>query len=425
MAKQHAIMAVGTAALLIGGVSGLAAGKAPRQFVAKHKAVTVTLGGWAAYSKNNVQQMYNFLKPFEREFPWIHVKYLPVAGNYETILKTEYVAGDAADVVALNNGGQASPFIDAGDVVALNHFLAASHQRVNNFYQGTTSLFTYHNQLYAIPRDQDVLALFYNKTMFAKAGIKSPPKTWAQLATDAKILTDAKAHVYGLGIDPSEAYWGEFVIQAGGTIFNAGKHQMTLNTKAALRGFSYYVSLYRRGIAAQPSQVGATWSGQSFGIGRVAMTIEGGWLNGSLKQDWPSIQYGVAPLPKGPVNRATLSFPVGWAISKTAPNKQAAWDLVHYMTNQGQPAWVAGTQALPTRPSVTSINYFKQHPIWKPFLASLPVARAWTFPNGFDQYASTTLNNQTLLAVEGQESPAAALKHLQQAGQQVFRSQGQ
>jgi len=144
LAKHTAFMAAATAALLVGGLSGLAAGKAPAaKPVVKHKVVTVTLGGWAAYADNNVKQMNNFLKPFEKEYPWIHVQYQPVAGDYETVLKTEYVAGDAADVVALNNGGQASPFIDAGDVIPLNSYLAASHESVNDFYQGSSSLFTY------------------------------------------------------------------------------------------------------------------------------------------------------------------------------------------------------------------------------------------------------------------------------------------
>ncbi len=420
MAKHWSHMVLASMALMVGGVGGMAAVKAP---VVRHRPVTITLGGWAAYPSNNVQKMYTFLKPFERQYPWIHVKYQPVAGNYETVLKTEYVAGDAADVVALNNGGQASPFIDAGDVLPLNRFLKAAHASSRQFFSGTTSLFTYRGKLYAIPRDQDVLGLFYNKTLFAKAGIKSPPKNWAQLAADAKILTDPKAHIYGIGIDPAEAYWGEFVLQAGGQIFNAGKRRMELNTKAALRGFAYYVNLYRKGWAAEPSQVGASWSGQSFGIGRVAMTIEGGWLIGSLAQDWPKIKYGIAALPKGPVNRDTFSYPVGWAISKTCKHPQAAWDLINYMTGRGQPAWVAGTDALPTRPSVTHIAYFTQHAVWTPLVRSLPVAKAWTFPNGFDQFANTTLNNQTLLAVQGQESPAQALRNLQRSGQQAFQSQ--
>ncbi|MCL4521453.1 MAG: extracellular solute-binding protein, partial [Firmicutes bacterium] len=280
------LMAVATTAILAGGLAGcgVSSAKTTSTKTGAPKAVTITLGGWAAFPSNNVQSMQNFLKPFEKEYPWIHVKYEPVPGNYETELKTEYVAGDAADVVALNNGGQASPFIDAGDVIPLNHFLAASHETVKDFYSGTTSLFTYQHKLYAIPRDEDVLGLFYNKAMFAKAGIKSPPATWAQLETDAKRLTQPKAHVYGIGIDPSESYWEEFVLQAGGSIYNPSTNKMTLNTKAALSGFSYYIDLYRKGYAVQPSQVGATWSGESFGIGRVAMTIEGGWLISSLAQ---------------------------------------------------------------------------------------------------------------------------------------------
>jgi len=418
------LIAVATTAILAGGLAGcgVSSAKTTSTKTGSPKVVTITLGGWAAFPSNNVQSMQSFLKPFKKEYPWIHVKYEPVPGDYETELKTEYVAGDAADVVALNNGGQASPFIDAGDVIPLNHFLAASHETVKDFYSGTTSLFTYQHKLYAIPRDEDVLGLFYNKAMFAKAGIKSPPATWAQLETDAKLLTHPKAHVYGIGIDPSESYWEEFVLQAGGSIYNPSTNKMTLNTKAALSGFSYYIDLYRKGYAVQPSQVGATWSGESFGIGRVAMTIEGGWLISSLAQDWPTIHYAIAPLPKGPVNNDTLTFPVGWAISKSAPDPAAAWDLVNYLTDQGQPAWDAGTEALPTRPTNIHITYFKQHPIWSTLIASLPTAKAWTFPNGFDQYSSTTLDNQTLLAVEGQESPAQALKNLQKAGQQAFQT---
>lgn len=419
MSKQVALMAASSAVVLLAGSAALAA-KAP---LAHHKTVTVTLGGWAAFAGNNVQKMENFLKPFEREYPWIHVVYRPVEGNYETVLKTEYVAGDAADVVALNNGGQASPFIDAGDVIPLNGFMARSHVAESAFYPGTTSLFQYRGKLYAIPRDQDVLGLFYNKAMFKAAHIAHPPATWAQLVADAKKLTDPAKHIYGIGLDPSEAYWGEFVFQAGGRIYNPAARRMTLTTPQAEKGFAFYVNLFRKGIAAYPSKVGATWSGQSFGIGRVAMTIEGGWLIDSLKADWPTISYGIARLPRGPVNRDTLTFPVGWAISKTAPNKLAAWDLVNYLTNQGQARWVAGTGALPTRKGLTTIAYFKQHPVWAPLVASLPVAKAWTFPNGFDNFANTTLNNQTLLAVEGQETARAALKNLQAAGDAAFKGQ--
>ncbi len=420
--KTQSVVAASGAALLLLGSAGFASAHVNKR--AAHKPVTITLGGWAAYANNNVQSMENFLKPFERKYPWIHVVYRPVPGNYETVLKTEYVAGTAADVVALNNGGQASPFIDAGDVIPLNSYLASSGLSVKSFYPGTTSLFTYKGKIYAIPRDQDVLGLFYNKTMFAQAGIKSPPTTWAQLAADAKKLTNPAKHIYGIGIDPAEPYWAEFVYQAGGSIFNANMTKLTLNTPAALKGFSFYVNLYKNGYAAQPTQVGATWSGQSFGIARVAMTIEGGWLIGAMKASWPGVKYGVAPLPKGPGGAATMTFPVGWAISKSCKNPQAAWDLINYMTNTAQRGWVKGTQALPTLVSNLAMPFFTKNPLWAPLISTLPEAQAWTFPNGFDQWSSTTLANETLKAVQGQESAAQALKNLQTTGSQVLASSG-
>lgn len=421
-------VALSGATILVLGGAGFALAKAgtfagPRP--ASPRSVTITLGGWAAYANNNVQEMAAFLKPFRNQYPWIHVVYQPVPGTYETVLKTEYVAGDSADVVALNNGGQASPFIDSGDVIALNKYLKASGESPKDFYPGTTSLFTYKGSIYAIPRDQDVLGLFYNKTMFRVAGIKHPPTTWAQLIADAKKLTNPKKHIYGLGIDPSEAYWAEFVYQAGGTIFNPSMTKMTLNTPAALNGFTTYVNLYRDHVAAQPTQVGSTWSGQSFGIGRVAMTIEGGWLISSMKADWPKISFGVAALPKGPVNADTVTFPVGWAVSKSAKNPQAAWDLVNYMTSRKtQPRWVTGTGALPTRVSLLHMAFYTNNALWNPLIETLPVAQAWTFPNGFDQYSSTTLNNETLMAIDGQKTPKAALAALQSQGEKVLASGG-
>jgi multiple sugar transport system substrate-binding protein len=420
--KTHGVVAASGAALLLLGSTSFASAQAVHR--ASHKPVTITLGGWSAFASNNVQSMEAFLKPFEKEYPWIHVVYRPVAGDYETVLKTEYVAGDAADVVALNNGGQASPFIDDGDVLPLNSFLASSHLSTSSFYGGTTSLFSYKGKLYAIPRDQDVLGLFYNTKMFAAAGIKSAPTTWAQLIADAKKLTNPKKHIYGIGIDPSEAYWAEFVYEAGGSIFNSSMTAPTLNTAAALKGFSTYVDLYRDGYAAQPTQVGATWSGQSFGIGRVAMTIEGGWLISSMSADWPKISYAVAPLPKGPVNADTVTFPVGWAISKTCKDPQAAWDLINYMTNTAQRTWVEETGALPTQTANLTMPFFTKNALWKPLISTLPVAQAWTFPNGFDEWSSTTLANQTLEAIEGQETAKQALADLQTTAEQTLQQSG-
>jgi multiple sugar transport system substrate-binding protein len=68
--------------------------------------------------------------------------------------------------------------------------------------------------------------------------------------------------------------------------------------------------------------------------------------------------------------------------------------------------------------------YYRQHPIYKNIIASLPKAVPWNFPVGFDQYVNTTLSNVTLEAVEGKISPQAALNQLQTQGEQILKSNG-
>ena len=53
----------------------------------------------------------------------------------------------------------------------------------------------------------DVYGLYYNKAMFAKAGIKSPPKTFSELTADAKKLTQRSSNgtIKVAGFDPT---WG-------------------------------------------------------------------------------------------------------------------------------------------------------------------------------------------------------------------------
>ena len=70
------------------------------------------------------------------------------------------------------------------------------------------------------------IALFYNKTDFAQAGITSPPTTWAQVAADAAKLTVPSAHRYGFYVPTGDAEWISYDWEPvlwgnGGSLLNA------------------------------------------------------------------------------------------------------------------------------------------------------------------------------------------------------------
>ena len=49
--------------------------------------------------------------------------------------------------------------------------------------------------------------------------------------------------------------------------------------------------------AAQPSEVGAGWTGEMFGQGKAAMVIEGNWAIPYLQNTFPNIEFGTAEVP--------------------------------------------------------------------------------------------------------------------------------
>ena len=79
------------------------------------------------------------------------------------------------------------------------------------------------DKVYGIPIGSNSLALFYNKKMFADAGISEPPKTWAELVEDATKLT--KSPVYGLTFsatndEQSTWQWEPFLWNNGGSLLD-------------------------------------------------------------------------------------------------------------------------------------------------------------------------------------------------------------
>ena len=67
--------------------------------------------------------------------------------------------------------------------------------------------------------------LYYNKTMFDRAGIKQPPQTWAELLADAKKLTDESKGQWGIMLPSTNDDYGGWIFSAlvranGGKYFN-------------------------------------------------------------------------------------------------------------------------------------------------------------------------------------------------------------
>jgi multiple sugar transport system substrate-binding protein len=71
----------------------------------------------------------------------------------------------------------------------------------------------------------------------------------------------------------------------------------------------------------------AGWGGEAFGKGLAAMTMEGNWIAGGMK-DFPDVKYKTVELPAGPAGKGTLMFSNCWGIAAKSKAQATAVDLV-------------------------------------------------------------------------------------------------
>ncbi len=106
-----------------------------------------------------------------------------------------------------------------------------------------------------------VRGIWYRKDQFAKAGITSPPTTWAELVSDAKQLMKTYPGTYGLGA-PSNYTNAivSFIWGAGGQVAvqQGGKWVAQLNSPQSEAGIKFYADLLLTEQVSPAKYIGQT-----------------------------------------------------------------------------------------------------------------------------------------------------------------------
>ena len=250
---------------------------------------------------------------------------LNILPEYDTALQTALAGGSPPDVFYVNDNklpdlAKAGALEPIGDKV----------DNPGDFYDSLRQSFTYQGTYYCPPKDFSTLQLVYNTDELAAAGVK-PPTTWQELTDAAQKLT--KPGRPALVINPEFYRWGVFMAQAGAWPTNNDVTQMTMDSAQMKQALQYVADMHKAGTAASAAKVGAGWGGEALGKGKAAMTIEGNWIVGAMKTDFPTLKYAVAELPAGPAGKATMAFSVCYGVAKASKNKAAAIDFVKFLTS--------------------------------------------------------------------------------------------
>ncbi|MFC7640631.1 extracellular solute-binding protein [Streptosporangium lutulentum] len=166
---------------------------------------------------------------------------------------------------------------------------------------------------YCAPKDFSTLALAVNEDLWKRAGLSGAdvPATWEQLTSVSERIK-AKG-IVPLVVGDTRDRIGAFMVQAGGWIVSPDGRRAVADSPENLEALSYVQGLLKAGLARYPQSLDAGWGGEAFGRGKAAMTVEGNWIRGALKADYPGVRYSVHELPATPEAGAPSPSPTAGA----------------------------------------------------------------------------------------------------------------
>lgn len=400
---------VGALALLLAlSLSGMAAAQ---------DEVRLTLAGWSS-SPAEDEALQAQLDAFMQANPGVTVEFSPSPSYVET-MQTAFASGDYPEVFYVDSS-KLPDWAEAGVLAPAEDNI----EDVDDIYPSLIEVFTYNGTLYCPPKDFSTMALQYNKDLFDAAGIEYPTAdwTWDDLRAAAEKLTGTNADgqtVLGLVTPPNVERWLPFLYQAGGNLFDE-EGNPTIDTPEALEALNYYINFAVDGFGGPPSAVDAGWGGEAFGNGRVAMAMEGNWVINYLKEQFPDLNWGVAPLPAGSAGQATMAFTVCYGVAAANDHPEESWALVNFLTGKDGAQFVAEHSfgVMPARISAADAWVERFGEDMRAFVDGADYAHKWQLPVGYQDFIDT-FNDGLQQAFSGQMLPEDVLSNAQSVAEEI------
>ncbi|HTK31210.1 MAG TPA: extracellular solute-binding protein [Candidatus Saccharimonadaceae bacterium] len=231
------------------------------------------------------------------------------------------------------------------------------------------SLCSIGDHAYGLPWVMGTRALFYNKTLFAKAGLDStkPPETWDDLYAAAEAIQKLGGGVHGYGVQAGERYilfkkfmpfaWGN-----GGRILSDDQTAAVFDSPQNLAALEFYLKLRDVGLIEHQDELD-----RQFKDGRLGLEISGAWLFKSIPRDAPRLRYGVALVPRPDLEHGThASFAGGEVLVgfKAAKQQAAALQLARFLVraDNALALSIAAKGVQPAAVAADTAAYYREHP---------------------------------------------------------------
>ena len=304
---------------------------------------------------------------FEEANPGVNIEISALAHeDMLTRLDAAFQTGDTPDVYMERGGGELAGHVEAGLTKDISEDSAEVIEKIG----GSVAGWQVDGKTYALPYSVGVVGFWYNKDLFAQAGITAAPTTMAE-------LDDAVAKLKAAGIQPISVGAGDKWPAAHYWYYNAVREcsEDAIDEAATSRDFSdpcfvkagedleAFVATdpFNDGFLATPAQTGPASASGLLATGKVAMELAGHWEPGvmqGLTEDKKGLgdKTGWFPYPAIEGGQGDPATPLGggdaWACSAEAPPE--CTDFINYLlSDEVQIGFAENDMGLPTNPAAT------------------------------------------------------------------------
>lgn len=268
--------------------------------------------------------------------------------TYWTKLDASLETNEAPDVFWMNT--YASKYANAGLLEPLDSYIKSSGLDLSVYSQGRVAAYNLDGVQYALPKGLDTVVVALNTQLFSQYGVDLPQEgwTWDDMRSIADELKAAIAAgggseypiVMELDAQPS---WMNFLYQNGGSYLSDDGTVCGVADAASINAIQQVVDLMDNGQMAPYSVLSETKGTDLFISGQAGIVFIGSWKSSVLESSTLAAEGGITliQMPSMAEHNYTNMGGLGYVMSANSEHKDAAWELIQYITGEEAEAYEA------------------------------------------------------------------------------------
>lgn len=257
--------------------------------------------------------------------------------SYWTLLEAGASGGDMPDVFWMHSNNS-QIYMNNDMMLNLDEYIEKSDViNMDNYMPEVTELYTHNDSIYAIPKDYDTIALWYNKKMFDDEGLDYPDSTWTwdDFYDAAKKLTHDGKYGFAMNTTNEQDSYYNMIYSMGGTILTDDK-KSGYDDPNTLKAMDF-VGKVLKDCCPSATTMAETNTDALIQSDTVAMVTQGSWMVSGFKENdvmTENCDVAILPYDKETGVRASICNGLGWAAPANTDRADDSWALIEWFGSE-------------------------------------------------------------------------------------------